>query len=132
MPHAGHLIVGNDCRFHLATYVGEYIVSTVGEWWPDESVREIHAQVRGVALEGRGDYRAADFLKKFGYMEIGAGRIYETMVFRAERAPDGCCPWRMVSGADIDADGYNDAGDAYRGHFAMCEKWAAVPVGAST
>jgi len=52
MPHAGHLIVSSDCRFHLNTYVGGYIVSTVGEYFPDEGVREIFAESRGVNLEG--------------------------------------------------------------------------------
>ena len=126
MPHAGHLIVSRDCRFHLATYVGKCVVSTVGEYLPDETVREIHCQVRHIQLEGRGDYRLADFLRKVGYMEIGADRKYETMVFKAEPASEAleqCCPWRMESGENLDFDGYNDPVEAFKGHLAMCEKW---------
>src|SRR5919106_127620 len=42
--HAAHFICGRWCRFHLATQVGDYLVSTVGEYWPEHDVREIHAQ----------------------------------------------------------------------------------------
>jgi len=62
MPHAAHLMVGNDCRFHLATYVGGYIVSTVGEYLPGEAACEIRAKAHGIQLEGRGDARRVDFL----------------------------------------------------------------------
>ncbi len=31
MPHAGHWCMRDKCLFHLNTYVGEYIVSTVGD-----------------------------------------------------------------------------------------------------
>jgi hypothetical protein len=45
MGHSGHFILGSSCRFHLNTYVGRYIVSTVGELWNDTAVRRIHASV---------------------------------------------------------------------------------------
>jgi len=125
MPHAGHLIVGRDCRFHLNTCVGGYIVSTVGEYWPDRDIRRRSAELRGITVEGRGDEWDANYLRLIGYEEIGYERLYETMVFRAVYDPEnGCCPWRMESGDDLDFDGYNDAGDAFRGHMAMCAKWA--------
>lgn len=123
MPHAGHLIVSRDCIFHLNTYVNGFIISTVGEWWPDETIREIHASVQNVPLEGKGDDRARDFLQKFGYMEIGADRKYETMVFKAKKSEDDCCPYRQISGENLDMEGYNDPGEAYLGHLKMCEKY---------
>lgn len=43
--HPAHFICGDKCRFHLATKVGKYLVSTVGELWPERRVREIHAEV---------------------------------------------------------------------------------------
>jgi hypothetical protein len=125
MPHAGHLIVGRDCRFHLNTCVGDFIVSTLGEWEPDSQVYEVLAQSRGILLRGRGDARRADYMQKLGFQEIGSGRLYETMVFRAKASGDLCCPWVMVDGEDLDFHGYNDAGEARLGHLAMCEKWAA-------
>jgi len=47
------------------------------------------------------------------------------MVFPAKRDIADCCPWVASDWAGIDADGYTDAGAAYAGHLAMCEKWAA-------
>ena len=133
MPHAAHLIVGNDCRFHLATFVGNYVVSTVGEYLPDSAVREILADSRGVKLEGRGDVRRADWLNKIGYEEIGCDRTYETMVFKAEpsEVKDSawqCCPWQAdVSDGEKDFRGYNTASAAYNGHLELCEKWSKEP-----
>ena len=48
-------------------------------------VREIYAKSREVKLEGVGDVRDADYIKKVGYEEIGDGRKYETMVFKARK-----------------------------------------------
>lgn len=98
MPHAGHLCVGRDCKFHLNTYVGKYIVSTVGEYWPDREVRKIHADCRNIEIEGRGDYWDADFMKKVGWLEIGCNRKYETMVFKASKSKSKCCHWEMSNG----------------------------------
>lgn len=133
--HNGHLIVGSDCRFHLCTLVGPWIVSTVGEWLPDSGSWHIYAdRVGGIPPELRGDARRNWFLKNVGFIEIGAGRKYETMVFPwgGERCsdPDCGCGLPQPSGwSEIDSDGYNDAGSASRGHYAMCEKWAAKPEG---
>ena len=127
MPHAGHLIVGNDCRFHLTTCVGafRFIVSTVGDYLPDSMVRDILAESRGVALEGRGDDRLADYMKKIGYETVGFDRKYETMVFKAVSAENGCCPWAQESGEHLDMRGYNSPDDAAKGHLELCEEWAA-------
>ena len=95
MPHPGHLIVARDCKFSLNTYVGKYIVSTVGEYLPDYQVREIFAESRGITLVGKGEARLADYMKKIGYETIGSDRKYETMVFHAKKSDDKCCPFRM-------------------------------------
>ena len=124
MPHAGHFICSHDCRFFLTTRVGGFIVSTVGEYLPDETVREITAKHQGVVLEGQGDARRADFLKKIGYLEVGYGRKYETMVFVAKPSDNPCCPFMAASWDEHDFAGYMEPGDAYRGHLAMCEKWS--------
>lgn len=97
MPHAGHLCVSSRCQFHLNTYVGKYIVSTVGEW------------------------QHSDHL---GFEEIGSGRLYETMVFKSTKSSkDECCPWRMT-GHEVDMEGYNEPKSAYAGHLKMCNKWS--------
>ena len=128
-----HLIVGHDCRFHLGTLVGPWVVSTVGEWLPDSSSWDIYAESAGVTLRGRGDDRRNQFLREVGYVEIGAGRKYETLVFRAtgERCDrDECrCGHPEWSGSELDSDGYNERGDAQRGHYAMCFKVAALGEG---
>lgn len=124
---AGHLIVGHDCRFHLCTLIGDYLVSTVGKYLPDEGVREMEAEWKGVRLEGKGDARRAQYMREIGYSEIGASRTYETMVFRAGKpcdAPECGCGLPAIDGQELDFDGYNDAGSATRGHMAMCQKWA--------
>jgi hypothetical protein len=124
MPHPAHFICAFDCRFHLATKVGKYIVSTVGEYFPDEPVREILAKSRGIVLEGRGDARKNDYMRKIGFEEIGLGRMYETMVFPMKSSGrDSCCPWVPADHRELDAAGYNDPRLAYEGHMAMCEKW---------
>lgn len=125
--NAAHFICGFDCRFHLATLVNGYIVSTVGEYFPDEGSREILASSKGIKLEGRGDARKYDFMKKYGYEEIGCDRKYETMVFKAGPVcvRKGCaCGLPEIDGSELDFSGYNDAGAATRGHMAMCKAWA--------
>lgn len=133
MPHPAHFICSRDCRFHLATRVGPWIVSTVGEFEPCMSVQEIRAESKGLTLKGRGDARRADAMRQLGYEEIGYQRTYETMVFpSAPRDDDGdtCCPWTAADFCEVECEGYNDAGAAYAGHLALCEKYAAeVPGG---
>ena len=123
MPHPGHLCVANNCRFSLNTYVGKYIVSTVGEYLPDYEVREIFAQSRGVSLVGRGDEREADYMNKIGYEDIGLNRKYETMVFPATKSNNTCCPYE-VAGDEVGFDSYNSAEDAFKGHYKLCRRWA--------
>lgn len=127
--YAAHLIVGSHCRFHLATVIGKHLVSTVGEWVPDESSREITANVKGVQLEGRGDARLADWLRKCGFEQIGAGRTYETMVFPITdevcTEPEcNCGGPTMADWSELDSNGYNNRGEATKGHMEMCLKWA--------
>lgn len=125
MPHPGHLIVSHECRFHLTTCVGDYLVSTVGEWVPGESVREIFAESRGVTLSGRGDARQADYLDKVGFYDVGCDRKYESMVFPAKPQPHArCCPFTVANWSEVEMQGYNDAGEAAEGHMALCLKWA--------
>lgn len=125
MPHAGHLIVGHQCQFKLNTYVGEYIVSTVGEYMPDSAVREILAESRKMFLKGKGDEREADWLKKNnGFETIGCDRKYETMVFKAVKSTYKCCPYKINVSKEMDMQGYNTPEDAYKSHLELCDKWS--------
>lgn len=130
LGYAAHLIVGRNCQFHLATVIGDHLVSTVGEYVPDAPVREIFAESRGVDLKGMGDSRLADYMRKVGFEEIGAGRLYETMVFRVSGEvctdPECNCGGPTVEEwSELDANGYNERGEATRGHMEMCERWAS-------
>ena len=129
MGHAGHFICADKCQFHLNTYVGKYIVSTVGELWPDRAVREIHAKVHNPKwlsenIHLKGDEFDHAYFKEFGYEGIGCDRTYETMVFKAKKTKDKCCPYVMVSGSNLDEDLYNNADDATVGHYRLCKKWS--------
>lgn len=112
-------------------------MSTVGEYWPERPVREIHAGVHDPEWlqENRhlkGDYFDAAYMERFGFEEIGVGRTYETMVFKAGDpcSSKGCgCGLPEIDGMELDFEGYNNAQDATRGHTAMCAKYANQPTG---
>ena len=101
--NAGHLCVSSDCRFHLCTQVGLFMVSTVGEYRPAH--------------------------KKDGFETVGGGRLYETMVFNAGKpcSEKECGKCGMPIPGDwgeLDMAPYNTAAAATKGHYAMCLKWA--------
>lgn len=97
MPHAGHFCGASKCLFKLNTYVGKYIVSTVGEYFPD-----------GNKIE-----------------EIGMNRTYETMIFKAKKSTTHkCCPYVVSHLMELDMKGYNHPEDAYVGHIKLCKKWS--------
>lgn len=131
--NAAHFICSHWCRFHMATQVGPYLVSTVGEFWPERGSREIHARCRDpkwLAANGHllGDAFDFAYMQRFGYEEVGCGRKYETMVFKAGKPcrAKGCrCGVPAISGSELDFSGYNDAGSATAGHMKLCKKYAA-------
>lgn len=127
--NAAHLIVGHRCRFHIATQVGEHIVSTVGEYWPERPSREIHAEIHDPAWLAENRNRKGDdfdraYMQRFGYDEIGCDRKYETMVFKVsgKECPCGCGLPKIIP-SELDAAGYNNAKSATAGHEKMCRKW---------
>lgn len=97
MPHAAHFISYFNCQFRLATYVGGYIVSTLGEFKENPSGKNL---------------------------PLGASRTYETMVFKAKKSNNDCCPYVPRELKHVDFEGYNDAGAAYKGHMKLCSKWS--------
>ena len=113
--NAGHFICSRWCRFHLTTQVGKYLVSTVGEY--------VHPRHGGGSERGESEWLE----KNWPGEEIGLGRKYETMVFRAGKpcARPGCgCGLPEIDGKEVDFDGYNNAKDATDGHMALCVKWS--------
>lgn len=104
--NAGHLIVSDQCRFHLCTEIGNYLVSTVGEWYPrykkDEEIQ--------------------------GGEEIGCGRKYETMVFRWKKRCDfkDCdCGMPLIVPEEIDFMPANSRKEANKNHLDICKKVAS-------
>ena len=104
--------------------MGKYLVSTVGEYLPDASLREILAETRGVILTGKGEVREADYLEKIGFEEVGASRKFETMVFLAGNRCKCGCGLPEHNGTELDFKGYNETKDAAKGHMTMCERWS--------
>ncbi len=69
--NAGHFMCARWCRFHLCTKVGNYLISTVGEY-----VHPCHGMGN--------DAKEAKWLEEnYPGEDIGANRKYETMVFLA-------------------------------------------------
>ena len=76
----------------------------------------------------KGDPFNSAYREKFGWEDIGFNRTYETMVFKVKGStPEQClaCPWVIKVSEDVESLSYNDAADAYKGHRALCRKWAA-------
>jgi hypothetical protein len=95
----GHFIAANRCQFHLATKVGDVLVSTVGDYYPRGS-----------------DKRET----------IGCDRFFETMVFHFDGECECGCGQPDIIPSEIDFDAYNDAASATAGHMVMCCKWATT------
>lgn len=105
--HAAHLIVGSSCQFHLATRVGDYIVSTVGEY-------------RSETDHPDGDRNYAETGDYAAFTTIGVGRLFETYVFRAVGSGFG----KVTDYSEIDALPANDHDTATANHMTLCRKYA--------
>lgn len=99
---AGHFICGSDCLHHMATKVGKYLISTVGEMRrrrPD------------------GSWSSPE--------EIGSGRTFETMVFKLAGGECGCgCGLPSIIPSEIDFLPANDHKTADANHLKLCRKYA--------
>ena len=129
MPHPGHCIISHQCRFHLNTCVGKYIISTIGEWWPERDSREIHARIYGPKWLSKNKHLKGDnfdraYMLRFGYEEVGCDRKYETMVFRAKKSDNKCCPYVIDVSNELDFAEYNEPEKAVAGHHRLCVKWS--------
>ena len=121
MGHAGHFILGHKCRFHLNTYVGNYIVSTVGEYILDNQLIDI---LKPEFKDLKGDEKEYAYINKYKSEDIGYNRKYETMVFKAKKSKHPCCPYEIIVSDETDSNGYNTAEDAFKGHLELCDKWS--------
>lgn len=125
MPHPGHYILSRECRFFLSTYVGKYLVSTIGERVPSSETRDILAESRGITLECKGESREDEWIIKNGYEPLGvSGQTYESMVFVAKKSTKKCCPFKMKSGREEAAEYYRNSAEAIKGHYRLCKEWS--------
>lgn len=94
--NAAHFIGSESCRFHLATQIGEFCVSTVGDYKPDPKKER---------------------------QTIGYTRFFETMVFKV-LGPCKCgCGMPEIDGSEIDFAGYQEREEANAGHEKLCRKY---------
>jgi hypothetical protein len=98
---AGHFIAADSCRYRRHTQVGNYRISTFGNYFP----------------AGERERR-----------EVGCDRFFETEVFETSDEPayesEGCGCMTVVSWSAIEMVGYQTAGEAHAGHEAMVDKYA--------
>ena len=95
--YPGHFVAARNCRFHLTTRVGDWLVSTVGDYRPPG--RDSEPQ------------------------EIGVYRLYETYVFPAIDHGE-CHAGVMADAVEVDSEGYVDSFSAERGHMEKCREVA--------
>jgi len=95
--YAGHLIVSARCAYHLTTRIGDYLISTVGDFRPD------------------GDERAP----------IGAGpdAFFETYVFDCLGEDKEGNPI-LKEFCEIDGQRYAESLLAEKGHYRYCRKYS--------
>ncbi len=112
---SAHFICGRWCRFHLATQIGGFLVSTVGKYiHPRHSGGKETSEMEWVADHQNGE-------------EIGCDRFYETMVFVAGKPCDHkecLCGMPEIASSELDFEGYQTPGAATAGHMRMCQLWA--------
>lgn len=101
----GHCIVGARCHWRRHTQVGNYRVSSIGDYHP----------------EPNGPRKP-----------IGAGEesLFETMVFETtpdqDKGNEGCGCRAVASWSEIDGERYANAGDAQAGHESYVAKYLAL------
>jgi hypothetical protein len=106
MGHPAHFICADDCRFRLATKIGRFIVSTVGQMYYSEATAK--ALGRDPTMP----------------VKIGCDRLFETMVFPASDVAEECGCFRPSDLGEIDYAPANDAKTATANHMALCFKYA--------
>jgi hypothetical protein len=100
--HAGHLCVADRCRFHLCTEVGQYVISTVGDYYLDGKRETI----------GAGD---ESFFETYVFNIIGTTRCREALCL---------CNMPEVDLSAVEGKRTATAGEATNTHVEMCEKYS--------
>lgn len=98
--NAGHLCVSRKCEFHLCTEVNGYVVSTVGEYYPNG----INMPMEPVGLMPK--------------------ELYETMIFEFSGSRCKCGCGLPDTGRSLCMDRYATPKEANEGHIRYCEEYA--------
>lgn len=98
---AGHFVCRERCLFHLHTHVGNWCISTIGEFY--ERWNPTGPQPPMMHL-GSG---------------IGKRMYYETMVYAIH-------PHDVIAGIETEAIRYRTLQEADTGHTKMCKKYAGL------
>jgi hypothetical protein len=104
--YPGHFIASNNCRMHMHTRVGDFRVSTVGDYHPPS----IEAGQVGVPEKNM--------------QQIGAGpdAFFETMVFEVEgHGSHG--EGDVVDWGGVTMERYATAEQAEQGHMMLCREY---------
>jgi hypothetical protein len=95
--HAGHFCASDSCKFRLHTKIGNYVISTVGEYVCDGEIKE-----------------------------IGCDRKYESYVFEVTNKKHKCGCYVIEKYEEIDSLPANDSITAHANHMKLCFKWAKL------
>ena len=110
-----HFICGHWCRFHMATQVGKYLISTVGEY---------------ISPRNSGGSELAEtewWNKNWPGEDVGGGCKYETMVFMAGKqckAKECGCGLPELAGPELESNRCMTRKQAMKGHMKLCNKYA--------
>lgn len=100
--NGGHFCGLPECQFHLCTEVNGYLISTVGEYYPD------------------------GYKKGRGMVELTLAKdsFYETMVFHMTGSRCGCgCGLPDVNLSAIEQINYKTPKEANENHIKLCRKY---------
>lgn len=110
----GHLIVGNSCRWHRHTQVGNYRISTIGDYYSVNYKKLDKGVPRSLALER-------------DRVGSGAKDFFESQVFKTsrkrEKQNDGCGCRRVIDWGGLECKRYPTAGKAQAGHERLVQKY---------
>lgn len=96
--YPGHFIAAADLCFHLNTRIGDYRISTIGDYRPRPGEPMV---------------------------EVGCERFFETMVFRVEGEGEHG-NGEVADWSELELVGYQEAIEAEAGHMEVCAKYAAI------
>lgn len=107
---AGHFICSSSCRFRRHTQIGNYRISTVGDYYYSPTGRDEDEKRKTVG--------------------IGKKDFFETMVFKTSRkrasGNDGCGCRHVEDWGGLEQIRYATAGQAQRGHEKIVEKYGRM------